>query len=158
VSQRALSRIPFLRRDELMILSMARWMRFVGAVKIGASFVTTFLVLVALIFYGAGMSTGRADFARVERVVADNRLWFSALGVFALVLSAAGIVLGYILYQAADDFEQVARTDEADVDYTASGLLRLKTYMKVSVLLVVAAALVAIAAAAVISTKVNAGA
>ncbi|HWE40018.1 MAG TPA: hypothetical protein VG406_25935 [Isosphaeraceae bacterium] len=156
MGERALSRIPFLRRDELMILSMARWMRFVGAVKIGASFFTGFLVLVALIFVGAGMSTGRPDFARVERFVAENRLWFGALGVFALLLSVVGMVLGYVLYEAADDFEQVARTDEADVDYTASGLLRLKTYVKVSVLLGVAALLVAIAAGVVLVVKYRA--
>jgi hypothetical protein len=157
VSKQALSRIPFLRRDELMILSMARWMRFIGAVKVVGSLLTTFLLLVALIFVGAGMSTGRAEFGKVERIVSENRLMFSVLGLFALALSVAGAVLGYVLYQAADDFDQVARSDEADQDYIASGLLRLKMYFQVSILLGIATALIGVAAGAVLYTKVAEG-
>jgi len=45
VNDNSLSRIPFLIRDELMILSMARWMRFIGVVKVISGLLTGFIVL-----------------------------------------------------------------------------------------------------------------
>jgi hypothetical protein len=154
MSEQALSRIPFLRRDELMILSMSRWMRFIAAVKIIGGFLTVFVLLVALIFVGIGASTGRPELGKLEQFVAENRLLLGGLWIFAMILAVAGTVLGYVLYHAADDFDRVARSDEADQDYVANGLLRLKIYIQVSILLALAGAFVGIAAGAVLFLKI----
>ena len=80
-----------------------------------------------------------------------------ALGAFALILAAAGTVLGFILYQAADDFDRVARNDVADQDYITAGVMQLNTYFKVSILLGVAAAAVAITAAIGLMSRLSTG-
>ena len=74
-----------------------------------------------------------------------------------MVLAVAGTVLGFVLYQAADDFDRVARTDVADQDYIAAGVAQLNTYFKVSILLGVAAALVAITAGIGLAARVSTG-
>src|SRR5262245_54515809 len=48
-----LSRIPFRVRDELMIISMARWMRFIGIVQVLGGLIAGFFLLVGLIYVGA---------------------------------------------------------------------------------------------------------
>jgi hypothetical protein len=167
LNENSLSRIPFRVRDEMTILSMARWMRFVGAIKVVGGLVTVFVVLVAIIYIGAAVNAGptpasdsssiivavgdhtkQIPMEKVRRVISENPVSFYGLGAFALILAAAGTVLGFILYQAADDFDRVARTDVADQDYITAGITQLNTYFKVSILLAVAAALVAIAAVA----------
>ena len=165
-----MSRIPFRVRDELMIASMARWMRFIGVIKVVSGLVTAFLLLVAIIYIGAELgvasTTGSGPAAetgstvtvsipganisrivKMRQLISENPVTFSALGAFGLLLAAAGTVLGFILYQAADDFDRVARTDVADQDYITAGITQLNTYLKVSILLGVAAVLVAITAA-----------
>ena len=62
-------------------------------------------------------------------------------------------MLGFVLYQAADDFDRVARTDVADQDYITAGITQLNTYFKVSILLGVATVLVAIAAGIGLAAK-----
>ncbi len=84
---------------------------------------------------------------KMRRLISENPVTFSALGAFGLLLAAAGTVLGFVLYQAADDFERIARTDVADQDYITAGITQLNIYFKVSILLGVAAVLVAITAA-----------
>jgi hypothetical protein len=68
------------------------------------------------------------------------------LGLFGLIFTVAATMLGFVLYQAADAFERVARTDEADQDHITAGVMHLNMYFKLSILLGVAAVLVAIAA------------
>jgi hypothetical protein len=176
VSENALSRIPFRVRDEMTILSMVRWMRFVGAIKMVGGLVMTFIVLVGIIYIGAVLNAGPTPASssatvtvtvgnrtehvpvdRLRRLVAENQITFYALGAFALMLSVAGVVLGFVLYQAADDFDRAARTDVADQDYIAAGIAQLNTYLKVSVLLGLAAALVAITAGIGLAAKYSAG-
>jgi hypothetical protein len=176
VNENSLSRIPFRVQDEMTILSMARWMRFVGAIKVVAGLVMTFIVLVAIIYIGAvlkagptpesgsptvtvtvGNRTEHVPVDRLRRLVSENQVTFYALGAFALILSVAGVVLGFVLYQAADDFDRAARTDVADQDYIAAGIAQLNTYLKVSVLLGLAAALVAITAGIGLAAKYSAG-
>ncbi len=148
MNENSLSRIPFLVRDELVILSMARWMRFIGVIKVVTGLLLGFIVLVGLIFVGAqlGSRSGLPALGRTGRVVSENPVTFFALGLFALLLTVASTVLGVVLYHAADDFERVARTDVADQDYITAGVMQLNTYFKVSILLGVAAVLVAITA------------
>jgi hypothetical protein len=176
VSENTLSRIPFRVRDEMTILSMVRWMRFVGAIKVVGGLVTTFILLVGIIYIGAALNAGptpasgsstitvtvgnRTEHVPVDklrRLVSENQVTFYALGAFALILSVAGVVLGFVLYQAADDFDRVARTDVADQDYIAAGVTQLNTYLKVSVLLGLAAALVALTAAIGLAAKYSTG-
>jgi hypothetical protein len=172
----SLSRIPFRVRDELTILSMARWMRFVGAIKVVGGLVMLFVLLVGIIYVGAVLSVGPAPapgsssitvtvgnkteqvpLEKLHRIISENQITFYALGAFALILAGAGTVLGFLLYQAADDFDRVARTDVADQDYMTAGITLLNTYFKVSVLLGVAAALVAITAVFGLSAKYPSG-
>ena len=176
MNENALSRIPFRVRDEMTILSMARWMRFVGAIKVVGSLLAAFILLVAIICIGAVINASPTPASgspsitvsvgnRTEHVprrscvalVSENQVTFYALAAFALILAVAGIVLGFVLYQAADDFDRVARTDVADQDYIAAGVARLNTYFKVSILLGVAAVLVAFAAAIGLAARLSTG-
>ncbi len=159
MNESSLSRIPFRVRDELVILSMARWMRFIGVIKVVIGLLTGFIVLVGLIFVGAelGSGSGLPALGHAGRVVSENPGTFFALGLFALLLTAASTVLGVVLYHAADDFERVARTDVADQDYITAGVTQLNTYFKVSILLGVAAALVAITAGMALFAKISMG-
>jgi len=155
VSANALSRIPFRVRDELMIISMARWMRFIGVVQILGGLVAGFFLLVGLIYAGAALGTDRLGLGQAGRLVAENPLTFVILGIVGLVVAVAATLLGFVLYQAADEFEQVARSDVADQDYITAGIVHLKTYFKVSILLSVAAMLVAIAAGISLAVKIQ---
>jgi len=157
LNEHSLSRIPFRVRDELVILSMARWMRFIGVIKVVTGLLMGFIVLVGLIFVGAelGSGSGLPALGKTGRIVSENPITFFAVGLFGLLLTAASTVLGVVLYHAADDFERVARTDVADQDYITAGVTQLTTYFKVSILLGVAAALVGITAAMALVAKTS---
>ncbi len=157
MNENSLSRIPFLVRDELVIFSMARWMRFIGVVKVVTGLLLGFIVLVGLIFVGTqlGSGSGLPVLGKTGRVVSENPVTFFALGFFALLLTVASTVLGVVLYHAADDFERVARTDVADQDYITAGVMQLNTYFKVSILLGVAAVLVAITAGMALFARIS---
>jgi hypothetical protein len=178
LNDNTLSRIPFTIRDELMIASMARWMRFIGAVKVVGGLATVFVLLVGIIFGGGALTAGpptntgadapsitvsvngterKVPLEKVRRIVADNQITFYALGAFGLILGVAGTMLGFVLHQAADSFEHVARTDVADQDYVTAGITQLNTYFKISILLGVAAVLVAITAGLGLVAKISAG-
>ncbi len=156
MNENSLSRIPFLVRDELVILSMVRWMRFIGVIKVVTGLLLCFIVLVGLIFVGAQLASGSGlpALGQTGRVVSENPFTFFALGLFALLLTVASTVLGVILCHAADDFERVARTDEADQDFITAGVIQLNTYFKVSILLGMAAVLVAITAGMALFAKI----
>src|SRR5262249_32662644 len=100
VSEPTLSRIPFTVRDERMIQSMARWMRFIGIVKAVSGLATLFLVFLFLIYISAERSTAMPALGKIGPIIAENLLWFFALGVFGLILGAVGTMLGFVLYQA----------------------------------------------------------
>ena len=103
-----------------------------------------------------GDRTEHVSLAELRRLILENQVTYYALGVFALILAVVGTVLGFVLYQAADDFDRVARTDVADQDYLTAGVMQLKTYLKVSVLLGVAAVLVGITGAIGLAAKFSA--
>jgi hypothetical protein len=159
LSESALSHIPFELKDELMIHSMARWMKFVGIVKIVGSLVMMFVVLVGLIYSGVELGAGAelAPLGKAGRILADNKVTFFSLGAFALILAVVGTILGFVLTQAADDFEQVVRTNEADQDYITAGLIQLETYFKYSILLALAAVPVAMIAGIGLALKYGSG-
>src|SRR5262249_35357489 len=145
MNEERLSHIPFRVWDELMILSMARWMKFVGLIKVAVGVMTMFVMLVGLILIAAEMGTGLPELGKTGKLIAENRVTFFALEFFALVLAVTATALGFVLYQAAEHFEHVIRTDEADQDYMTAGLIQLKTYFKVSILLAIAAVVLGIA-------------
>jgi hypothetical protein len=176
LNDNALSRIPFQVRDELMIASMSRWMRFVAIIKVVSGLVMAFFILVGIIYFravlkadpttglGAGsptitVSAGGAKAqmspAELHHIISENPVTFIALGGFALLLSVAVTVLGFVLYEAADDFDRVARSDVADQDFITAGITHLNTYFKVSILLGVSAVLVAIAAGIGLAAKTS---
>lgn len=176
VDQTALSRIPFRVRDEMTILSMARWMRFVGAIQVVGGLATLFILLVGFVYIGAivnaaptpasgsatvtitvGDRAERIPMDRLPRIISENRVTFYALAAFGLTLAIAGTALGYILYQAAEDFDRVARTDVADQDYITAGVAQLNTYFKVSILLAVATILVAMTAGIGLAARLSTG-
>jgi hypothetical protein len=157
VNEQSLSRIPFQLSDEKMILSMARWMKFIGAVKVVSSLLALFVVLVGLIFIGAEMGSGLPGLGKVGRLIGENMVAFFGVGFFALILAVVGIWLGFVLYQAAEDFIQVIRTDAADQDHITAGLIQLTTYFKVSILLAFATVLIAMTAGVVFAIKMAAG-
>jgi hypothetical protein len=159
VNERSLSHIPFRVEDELMIHSMARWMKFVGIVKIICALLVLFVALVALIYAGVEIASSAdpSSSSKMGRLLADNKLTFFSLGAFALVFAVVGTAMGFVLYQAAEDFDRVVRTDEADQDYVASGLSQLETYIKVSVLLAFAAVLVGLTAGLGLAAKYGVG-
>jgi hypothetical protein len=155
LNENSLSRIPFRIRDELVIISMARWMRFIGVVKVFAGLMTGFVVLVGLIYAGAelGAGSGLPALGKIGTLVTENTITFFALGIFALLLAFASTALGFVLYQAADDFDRVARTDVADQDFITAGVKQLNLYFLVSILLGVAAVLVALTAGLVLALR-----
>jgi hypothetical protein len=153
VNEQPLAHIPFRMLDELMILSMARWMKFIGVIKVVVSLLTLFLVLVTLIFVGAVMGADLSGMGKAGRLINENRIAFFSLGVFGVILGIAGTWLGFVLCQAAEDFERVVRSDEADQDYITAGLVQLKTYFKVSILLGFVVVLVGITAGIALSLK-----
>jgi hypothetical protein len=159
LNENALSRIPFRVQDELVIISMARWMRFIGVIKVVGGLLTGFFLLVGVIYVGAALNTSSdlPALGKMGRMVAENQIVFFALGLFALVLAVAGTLLGFVLYTAADEFERVARTDVADQDYITAGVRQLNTYFKVSIMLGVAAVLVALTAAISLAAKITIG-
>ncbi len=159
MSESALSHIPFELKDELMIRDMARWMKFIGIVKIVGSLLTLFVVLVALIYSGVELGAGAdlTPLGKAGRILADNKVTFFSLGAFVLILAVVGTVLGFVLTQAADDFDRVARTNEADQDYITAGLIQLETYFKYSILLALAALPVGLIAGIGLALKYGTG-
>src|SRR5271166_3778328 len=107
MNEPALSHIPFQLKDELMIHSMARWMKFIGVVKIVASLLVLFVALVAWIYAGVEMVSDPAALGKMGRILADNKVTFFSLGAFTLILAVVGTVMGLVLYQAAEDFDRV---------------------------------------------------
>jgi hypothetical protein len=62
----------------------------------------------------------------------DNKATLAVLMTGLLLLNSLQLAAGYYLFWASQDFDNVARTDEADQDFLASGLTRLKTTAKIS--------------------------
>jgi hypothetical protein len=135
VESQSLSRIPFRVEDELMIASMARWMGFIGRFVMIVSAIGLFLVLLGfcfclLMFAGSG--------AIIEKLgpfgefLKENQSTLMVLAAAMCLLNALQIAAGYYLFWASRDFDNVARTNEADQDFLASGLTRLKNCAKIS--------------------------
>jgi hypothetical protein len=143
-----LARIPFAPQDEETIASMARWMRFMAVVGIIAGILLAFTVVVGIGLVSAGQSLGESpQWADLRRVLNEAGQWLYGLLAVGLLAAAVTLWQNFALYHAGDDFNLVARTDVADLDYLARGLDKLRTYFKIQVLVVVVTVAVAVGTA-----------
>lgn len=130
----ALQRIPFGTKEELMVQSAARWMRFMAVVQIVGSLLGILGVLIFGVVWKALVESELA-----KRFSAETQLFIpEGLGTIVLVMCVfLGVTMlvalwaGSLLYGAADRFDRVAKTDEADQDYLAEAFAKLKTFFVV---------------------------
>jgi len=147
-----LSRIPFSRAEEQTIFSMARWMRFMAVVGIVVGFLLLgVLVLgVGLLSAVRGLSESAPQLAGLLKPLDEAGPWLYFLLAVVLLAAVAALWQSFALYHAGDQFDLVARTDDADLDHLARGMDNLRTYFKVQVLVVLVTAVVALATALVL--------
>lgn len=135
VESKPLSRIPFRVEDELMIASMARWMGFIGWFVMVVSAIGLFFILLGSLFcmFVLGSSEQMLEkMGSFGEFLQANQSTLAFLFAALLLLNSMQIAAGYYLYWASRDFDNVARTDEADQDFLASGLTRLRDAAKIS--------------------------
>jgi len=130
----SLARIPFRVRDEQTILSMARWMGFIGGFLVLIGFISILAVLLAITFAGFLFAPSGPEVEGISPFLRSNP-WpvFGGLGVF-LLLAMVNTYSGYLLGRTADSLGAIARTDTADQDFLAAGLRQLRDYFKIQVL------------------------
>jgi hypothetical protein len=144
-----LARIPFAPQEEETIASMARWMRFMAVIGIIGGILMAFAVVVGIGLVSAGQGLGEASpkWADVQRTLDQAGPWLYGLLAVGLLAAAVSLWQNFALYHAGDNFQLVARTDVADLDYLARGLDKLRTYFKIQVLVVVVTVAVAVGTA-----------
>lgn len=133
MTEKALTRIPFGAEDEATILSMARWMRFIAIVTIVAALLTMFVVLVISVYASLTPLPVRVRWGQGEQVLILREIYLLAAAIVGLAMASVNLYLGFLLYQASEDFERVARTDVADQTLVVAGLDRLRRYFQVFV-------------------------
>ena len=140
-----LKRIPFSREEEQTIDSMARWMRFMAVVGIIGAILMLFVAAVGIGLLSAarGMGEGAPRWAERQRVLDELGPFLYPLLAAFLLAAVAALWQNLALHRAGEDFSQMARTDEADLDYLAEGLDKLRTFFKIQVLVTLVAAAVA---------------
>jgi hypothetical protein len=144
-----LTRIPFSREEEQTIDSMARWMRFMAVVGIVGAILMLFAVAVGigLLSVARGMGEAGPKWAERQKVLDElGPLLYPLLAAF-LLAAVAALWQNFALHHAGEDFSRMASTDEADLDYLADGLDKLRMYFKIQVLVAVIAVAVAFGAA-----------
>jgi uncharacterized membrane protein (UPF0182 family) len=148
------SRIPFSREEEHTITSMARWMRFMAVVGLVGAGTILLLLVAALGMYAIApeLAGSSAGLARLHTFIGANSLVVYALLAAFLLAVGVGFWQNMVLYHAGDDFNLMARTDAADVDYLAHGLDKLRTFFKVQVLAIAAMMAIALIAGIVVAT------
>jgi hypothetical protein len=133
MSQQSLARIPFLPAEELTILSMARWMRFIALITIVSALAMLFAISVALVFGTFATVPATVRIGKGADVLVIKVGYLILAMVTAVVASLVNLYVGLTLYQAADDFEHVVLSDSADQQYLSHGLERLKRYFQIFV-------------------------
>jgi hypothetical protein len=135
-----MSRIPLSREEETTVSSMSRWMRFMAVVGICGSL---FIVVIVVLASGAYSTMRHVTISSSDPKWAKAQQQFAALGSLPYAIAAVFLLLAAIaiwqnmsLHHAGDDFNLVATTDSADVEYLARGFDRLKTFFKIQVLTV----------------------
>lgn len=128
--EKALSRIPFTLQDELMIISMAKWMRFIAVFNIIVGALVIAAVAAVYAWKGQEIQNLLMNKVGTGQVV----VLLAGVAVLIVLLCALAVWSGKILYDAADNFDLVAKTDIADQDYLAAGFSKLKTYFTIVVI------------------------
>lgn len=148
------SRIPFTREEEHTISSMARWMRFMAIVGLVGAGTILLILIAALGMYAIApeFAATSPGLARLQTFVGANSVAVSALLAAFLFAVGVGFWQNMVLYHAGDDFDLVARTDVADVDYLAHGLDKLRSFFKVQVLAIAAMLAIVFIAGIVVAT------
>lgn len=155
MSDASLVRIPFRPEDELTILSMVRWMRFIAVLTIIVGFLALFAVLTTTFFMSFALIPVTMRLGEGAEAVVIERQYLVVAAIAAIVMSAVNIYLGFILYEAADNFEQMVRTDLADQAYLAQGLDSLRRYFQIFVAVAVLTFLVGAAVAVAFTTRAH---
>ena len=147
-----LSRIPFSRDEEHTIGSMARWMRFIAVVGIvGASLILLVLLVAAGVYSGAqSLTESSPAWAKVQAFIETTGPLIYLVAAAFLLATAVSFWQNFTLYHAGDDFNMVARTDTADLDYLSRGLDRLRVFFEIQVMVVFATIAIAVGTALVI--------
>lgn len=127
-----LKRIPFSVADELTIAGSARWMRFMGGFQIVACLLGLFALLIASVLIGFGAASLGGELGGELGEMMGAALTFAL--IVGLLVVGLGLWSGSLLYRAADAFDLVAKTDEADQDYLALGFQRLRTFFVIEAL------------------------
>ena len=115
MEEKPLERIPFSIEDELMIMSMAKWKKFVAVFHmIGGG-----LLILGAVFVSSYVSSKLMGDAAAPVAV-----------IIGLALAIGGVLIwqGSLLYSAGEFFDLVAKTDDADQDYVAKGFGKLKMF------------------------------
>jgi hypothetical protein len=117
-------------------------MRFIAFVTMISGFMTLFFVLMSMVVFSFVPLPPSIQFSTTGQGAATTYVYLNpnyllAGALAALVISAVNVYLGYVLLGAAEDFDRVARTDEADQALLAQGLDRLKLYFQVIVVVAV---------------------
>lgn len=152
MSDASLMRIPFRPEDEQTIRSMSRWMRFIAVVTIIVGFLALFAVLTTTFFMSFALIPVTVRLGEGAEAIVIERRYLSVAAVAAIVMSAVNIYLGFVLHEAADNFDQMARTDVADQAFLARGLDSLRRYFQVFVAVAVLTFLVGAAVAVAFTT------
>ena len=121
--EQAVDRIPFSPKEELMISSMASWMRFIGVVNIVIGLLGSLFLSVLLFFAN--------NHPKISGLLAKKGINMTALviaGAIVVGFLVVAIYQGSLLFNAGKYFEQVAKTDEADQLFVYEGFQRLKTF------------------------------
>jgi hypothetical protein len=135
VASKSLSRIPFRVADELMIASMARWMGFISWFVMIVSAIGVFFIVLGLLFCLLLLGSSGEILEKMGpfgEFLQANQSTLAFLFAAMLLLNSLQIAAGYYLYWASRDFDNVARTNEADQDFLASGFTRLRNCAKIS--------------------------
>ncbi len=126
------SQIPFSIKDELAILSMSKWMKFVGI----------FLMIVGALGL-IGLAFGALGCVGMPINAAAGVIFIVAL-VIGVGMIALVIWQGSLAYGAAERFELVVKSDDADQDYIAWGFQKLRIFFVIEAILAVLGALQAL--------------
>ena len=151
----AMPRIPLSPDEEHTLGSMARWMRFMSVVGICGALLMLLLLIVGFglmssLHAAIGSSTDPA-WAKLHAFLGPGTGRAHMLAIVVIAAVGVGLWQNMTLFRAGDDFNLVATTDTADLEYLSSGLDRLRLVFKLQVLMTAAAVALALVLATMIA-------
>jgi hypothetical protein len=130
----SLSRIPFRVEDELMIASMALWMRFIGIVTIIGGLLLLFVTALLISMASVLPYLQDTELRQFQNHLANAGVPLVGLSLVLFALSVLTVWAGWVLHQAGENFKLVASTDVADQLYLSRGLDQLRLFFKLEVI------------------------